>query len=84
MGEEAEDAEVLQEQETRWEMGALSWAQLPLSWGENPLLADPYDECLGQLWGFSWRGGGVSSFVFQSGLVWLHEGIWRMSAVNSI
>jgi len=49
MGEEAEDAEVLQEQETRWEMGALSWAQLPLSWGENPLLADPYDECLGQL-----------------------------------
>ena len=49
MGEEAEDAEVLQEQETRWEMGALSWAQLRLSWGENPLLADPYDECLGQL-----------------------------------
>ena len=28
---------------------------------------------------------GVSdSFLFQSGLVWSHEGIWRMSAVNSI
>jgi hypothetical protein len=47
--EDAEDAEVLQEQETRWETGALSWAQLPLSWGGNPLLAEPYDECLGQL-----------------------------------